>query len=577
MLKLFRYIQLNKKLALYTLFFLFIQIFAMMYLPALMAKIINNGVALSDMDYVYRYSLYMLILALVGGGAAVLSTVFSALFSARIGRQLRSIVFRQVQAYSLSDIQKIGVPSLITRSTSDIGIIQRTVMTIFQMFLPAPIMATIGLILAFQTSTIMGFITVGILLFFTLIAYFIGARAIPLFQVIQTKMDRITHVLREMITGVRVIRAFNKEEYEKKRFNAAAEDFCDIAIRTNKIFAILLPALLLIINLGIILILVVGREQTLTGDMRIGDIFASIEYLTIVLWGVTMALFVFMEIPRAQSCALRLREILEIQPAIQDATSTKRINSAVSTKTTTLEFRNVTFQYPDADEAVLSNISFKSKAGQVTAIIGGTGSGKSTIAKLIPRFYDIQGGLILVNGVNINEYSQHELRSIIGFVPQKTFLFRGTIESNIRYGNPDATDQEVVHAAKIAQAHDFISALDKGYQSYVAQAGSNLSGGQKQRVAIARAIVKQPSILVFDDSFSALDYKTDSLLRKALAQEIKDSVIIIVAQRISTIRHADQIIVLDEGRMVGIGTHDELMNTCETYAEIAHSQLKNDE
>lgn len=577
MLKLFRYIQLNKKLALYTLFFLFIQIFAMMYLPALMAKIINNGVALSDMDYVYRYSLYMLILALVGGGAAVLSTVFSALFSARIGRQLRSIVFRQVQAYSLSDIQKIGVPSLITRSTSDIGIIQRTVMTIFQMFLPAPIMATIGLILAFQTSTIMGFITVGILLFFTLIAYFIGARAIPLFQVIQTKMDRITHVLREMITGVRVIRAFNKEEYEKKRFNAAAEDFCDIAIRTNKIFAILLPALLLIINLGIILILVVGREQTLTGDMRIGDIFASIEYLTIVLWGVTMALFVFMEIPRAQSCALRLREILEIQPAIQDAASTKRINSAVSTKTTTLEFRNVTFQYPDADEAVLSNISFKSKAGQVTAIIGGTGSGKSTIAKLIPRFYDIQGGLILVNGVNINEYSQHELRSIIGFVPQKTFLFRGTIESNIRYGNPDATDQEVVHAAKIAQAHDFISALDKGYQSYVAQAGSNLSGGQKQRVAIARAIVKQPSILVFDDSFSALDYKTDSLLRKALAQEIKDSVIIIVAQRISTIRHADQIIVLDEGRMVGIGTHDELMNTCETYAEIAHSQLKNDE
>lgn len=577
MLKLFRYIKLKKSLAVYTVFFLFIQIFAMMYLPALMAKIINNGVALSDMDYIYRYSGYMLLLTLVGGIAAILSTIFSALFSARISRELRSSVFKQVQAYSLSDIQQIGVPSLITRSTSDINIIQRTVMTLFQLFLPAPIMAIIGLCLAFQINATIGIITIVIIIFFSLMAIYIGGKAIPLFKIIQTKMDRITHILREIITGVRIIRAFNRESYEKRRFDTAAEDFCDVAIRTNKIFAILLPALLLIINLGIIVILIVSRSQATLGAMKIGDIFASIEYLTIVLWGATMALFVFMEIPRAQSCAARLREVLDIKPTIKDKVSAQTTITEDTLQTSTLEFKDVTFQYPNAERAVLSKISFQSKPGQTTAIIGGTGSGKSTIANLICRFYDIQGGSISINGRNITDYSQHELRNKIGFVPQKTFLFRGTIESNIKYGKPDATNQEVENAAKIAQAHSFIAELDNGYQSYVAQGGTNLSGGQKQRIAIARAIVKRPDILVFDDSFSALDYKTDSLLRKAIVEEVKDSIIIIVAQRISTIMNADQIIVLDEGQMVGIGTHNELLNNCSAYAEIARSQFKNKE
>lgn len=577
MLKLFRYIRLKKSLAVYTVFFLFIQIFAMMYLPALMAKIINNGVALSDMDYIYRYSGYMLLLTLTGGIAAILSTIFSALFSARISRELRSSVFKQVQAYSLSDIQQIGVPSLITRSTSDINIIQRTVMTLFQLFLPAPIMAIMGLCLAFQINATIGIITIVIIIFFSLMAIYIGGKAIPLFKIIQTKMDRITHILREIITGVRIIRAFNRESYEKRRFDTAAEDFCDVAIRTNKIFAILLPALLLIINLGIIVILIVSRSQATLGAMKIGDIFASIEYLTIVLWGATMALFVFMEIPRAQSCAARLREVLDIKPTIKDKVSAQTTITEDTLQTSTLEFKDVTFQYPNAERAVLSKISFQSKPGQTTAIIGGTGSGKSTIANLICRFYDIQGGSISINGRNITDYSQHELRNKIGFVPQKTFLFRGTIESNIKYGKPDATNQEVENAAKIAQAHSFIAELDNGYQSYVAQGGTNLSGGQKQRIAIARAIVKRPDILVFDDSFSALDYKTDSLLRKAIVEEVKDSIIIIVAQRISTIMNADQIIVLDEGQMVGIGTHNELLNNCSAYAEIARSQFKNKE
>lgn len=577
MLKLFRYIRLKKSLAVYTVFFLFIQIFAMMYLPALMAKIINNGVALSDMDYIYRYSGYMLLLTLTGGIAAILSTIFSALFSARISRELRSSVFKQVQAYSLSNIQQIGVPSLITRSTSDINIIQRTVMTLFQLFLPAPIMAIMGLCLAFQINATIGIITIVIIIFFSLMAIYIGGKAIPLFKIIQTKMDRITHILREIITGVRIIRAFNRESYEKRRFDTAAEDFCDVAIRTNKIFAILLPALLLIINLGIIVILIVSRSQATLGAMKIGDIFASIEYLTIVLWGATMALFVFMEIPRAQSCAARLREVLDIKPTIKDKVSAQTTITEDTLQTSTLEFKDVTFQYPNAERAVLSKISFQSKPGQTTAIIGGTGSGKSTIANLICRFYDIQGGSISINGRNITDYSQHELRNKIGFVPQKTFLFRGTIESNIKYGKPDATNQEVENAAKIAQAHSFISELDNGYQSYVAQGGTNFSGGQKQRIAIARAIVKRPDILVFDDSFSALDYKTDSLLRKAIVEEVKDSIIIIVAQRISTIMNADQIIVLDEGQMVGIGTHNELLNNCSAYAEIARSQFKNKE
>jgi ATP-binding cassette subfamily B protein len=577
MLKLFRYIRLKKSLAVYTVFFLFIQIFAMMYLPALMAKIINNGVALSDMDYIYRYSGYMLLLTLTGGIAAILSTIFSALFSARISRELRSSVFKQVQAYSLSDIQQIGVPSLITRSTSDINIIQRTVMTLFQLFLPAPIMAIMGLCLAFQINATIGIITIVIIIFFSLMAIYIGGKAIPLFKIIQTKMDRITHILREIITGVRIIRAFNRESYEKRRFDTAAEDFCDVAIRTNKIFAILLPALLLIINLGIIVILIVSRSQATLGAMKIGDIFASIEYLTIVLWGATMALFVFMEIPRAQSCAARLREVLDIKPTIKDKVSAQTTITEDTLQTSTLEFKDVTFQYPNAERAVLSKISFQSKPGQTTAIIGGTGSGKSTIANLICRFYDIQGGSISINGRNITDYSQHELRNKIGFVPQKTFLFRGTIESNIKYGKPDATNQEIENAAKIAQAHSFIAELDNGYQSYVAQGGTNFSGGQKQRIAIARAIVKRPDILVFDDSFSALDYKTDSLLRKAIVEEVKDSIIIIVAQRISTIMNADQIIVLDEGQMVGIGTHNELLNNCSAYAEIARSQFKNKE
>lgn len=570
MKKLFSTVKLSKGLFFWSVIFLSAQVFGTMYLPALMAKIIDNGIATSNMFYIYEYAVYMLLLTLFAGIGSILATIFSSLFAAKIGRDLRSLIFRKVQQYSLSDMQQIGIPSLITRSTSDINIVQRTTITMIQMFLPAPIMAVVGLILAFRANTDMGFIIVVIVLIFIGIAIYIGKRAIPLFIVIQKKMDKITHVLREIITGVRIIRAFNKEKYEKERFDAAAEDFCDISIRTNKIFAVLVPLLLFIINFGVVFILWFGREQAILGFMQIGDIFASIEYLTIVLWGTIMALFVFMEIPRAQSCAMRLREVLDIVPSVMDS---KDISVPLTSAKATLEFRNVTFQYPGADEPVLSEISFKSLQGQTTAIIGGTGSGKSTIANLIPRFYNIQGGEILVDGIDITSYPQQQLRDKIGFVPQKTFLFRGTIKSNIEYGKLNATDAEIEKAAIIAQAHDFVTELDKGYESYVSQGGTNLSGGQKQRIAIARAIVKQPEIYVFDDSFSALDYKTDSLLRQALRKETQNATVIIVAQRINTIIDADQIIVLDEGQMAGIGTHKELLESCPVYSQIVTSQL----
>ena len=475
----------------------------------------------------------------------------------------------------MSDYQKFGSASLITRCTNDITIIQRSLMMILQMLLPAPIMAVVGLVLAFRTNATMGLVMAAIIGITGVIAYSIGSKAIPLFRQLQVKMDNLTRILREIISGVRVIRAFHREKYEEERFGSSCKDYCDIAIETNKIFAVLLPTLTLLTNLGIICILLFGGVKVSEGMMQIGSIFALIEYLTIILFTVTMAILVFMEIPRAQSCGERLSEVLDLEPEIQDKENALAQGSAQTPIRAQLEFRNVSFRYANAEEAVLNKISFISKAGETTAIIGGTGSGKSTIANLIPRFFDVDEGEILIDGVDIRNLSQKELRSRIGFIPQKTFLFRGTIASNIRYGKEDASDTEIIQAAKTAQAHTFISSMEKGYDSFVAQGGTNLSGGQKQRIAIARALVRKPEIYVFDDSFSALDYKTDALLRKALRQEIKnkEASLIIVAQRISTILDADRIIVLDQGEIAGIGTHQELMKNCLAYKQIAASQL----
>lgn len=564
-----------KWMALSAIFFTLMNNICVLYLPGVFAKIINEGALKGDMPYVTRMGGLMLLVAVLSGVTYIASAVYASKVTSGFARDLRRSVFVKVQQYSMSDFQKFGTASLITRCTNDITIIQRSFMMILQMLLPAPVMAVVGLVLAFRTNATMGVVMAGIIGITGIIAYAIGSKAIPLFRQLQVKMDHLTRILREVISGVRVIRAFHREKYEEERFGSSCKDYCDIAIETNKIFAVLLPTLTLLTNLGIVCILLFGGVKVSDGVMKIGSIFALIEYLTIILFTVTMAILVFMEIPRAQSCAERLHEVLDLEPEIQDEGEALPQRTVLSPLRAQLEFRNVSFRYSNAEEAVLNKISFTSKAGETTAIIGGTGSGKSTIANLIPRFFDIDKGEILIDGIDIRKLSQKELRAKIGFIPQKTFLFRGTIAGNIRYGKEDASESEIVQAAKTAQAHTFISSMENGYDSFVSQGGTNLSGGQKQRIAIARALVRKPEIYVFDDSFSALDYKTDALLRKALQDEIKnkDATLIIVAQRISTILEADRIIVLDQGEIVGIGIHHELMKHCPAYKQIAASQL----
>lgn len=561
--------------ALSAIFFTLMNNICVLYLPGVFANIINEGALKGDMPYVYRMGGLMLLVAVLSGVTYIASAVYASKVTSGFARDLRRSVFVKAQQYSMSDYQKFGTASLITRCTNDITIIQRSFMMILQMLLPAPIMAVVGLVLAFRTNAAMGMVMAGIIGITGVIAYSIGSKAIPLFRQLQVKMDNLTRILREVISGVRVIRAFHREKYEEERFGSSCKDYCDISIETNKIFAVLLPTLTLLTNLGIVCILLFGGVKVSEGMMKIGSIFALIEYLTIILFTVTMAILVFMEIPRAQSCAERLHEVLDLEPEIQDEEEVLPQSTVLPPLRAQLEFCDVTFRYSNAEEAVLNKISFTSKAGETTAIIGGTGSGKSTIANLIPRFFDVDEGEILIDGIDIRKLSQKELRAKIGFIPQKTFLFRGTIASNIRYGKEDASDSEIVQAAKTAQANTFISSMEKGYDSFVSQGGTNLSGGQKQRIAIARALVRKPEIYVFDDSFSALDYKTDALLRKALQEEIKnkDATLVIVAQRISTIIDADRIIVLDQGKIAGVGTHHELMKHCLAYKQLAESQL----
>ena len=573
MKQLLPYIRPHKRLLAGAIILLIFNNFTAMYIPTLTAHLINVGVANQDLPYIYRICGLMLTVAVLGGVSSIVSAILSSKAAAGLARDLREAVFVKAQTYSLTDFKTVGTASMITRSTSDINIIQRSTMMLLRVLLPAPVMTIVGLTLAFRTNVQMALFFIAVILFFGVMAFLIGKRAIPLFQMIQKKMDRVTYVLREVITGVRVIRAFNREEYEKNRFVEACYDYRDTTIKTGRVFAILLPFLFLILDLSVASVIWFGGIQVSNGSMEIGSIFALIEYLTIILFCSVMAVMGFMEIPRALISVERINEILNLTPEIvDDANATPK-----SDLRGTLEFRDVSFMYANAEEPVLSHISFTSKPGQTTAIIGGTGSGKSTIANLIPHFYQIQEGEILLNGTNIIEYPQKTLRDKIGFIPQKAFLFRGTIESNIRFGKEDATMEEIIAASKVAQAHEFIENLDDGYQSYVAQAGTNLSGGQKQRVAIARALIKKPEVYVFDDSFSALDYKTDSLLRKALKSQIKDSALIIVAQRISTIMDADQILVLDDGKVASIGRHEELMKTCPVYQQIAATQLSEEE
>lgn len=550
---------------------MFFQTFGTLYIPTLMADIVNNGILKNDFSYIYKVGSMMALTAVLTACVAITGSWLASKLSARWGKDLRNGIFHKVQSFSINDFDGFSTASMITRSTNDVTQLQDSLVMILQLVLPAPIITVGGLILAFSKDKYMAMLIVVAIASFMLVAVLISRKAIPLYQMLRLEMDEINRTLRETITGVRVIRAFNRVDRERERTDKTFSNYAETAIKVNKIFAVMMPVVLLGINLCTLAIIWFGGERVVGGYMQIGDIMVMVEYAMLIFWNLVMGIMMMMYIPRAWTSVIRINEILGTEPEIQDGSSEF---TATTVEVPKLEFRGVTFQYDHAEEPVLSNLNFSCRSGETTAIIGGTGSGKSTIASLIPRFYDIQEGEILIDGTNIKTVSQRLLRNKMGFVPQKAFLFSGTIVDNLRYGNEEATEEELRRASRIAQAENFIEGTEKGYKSYVAQGGANFSGGQKQRLCIARALVKQADIYIFDDSFSALDFQTDAKLRAALKKEVKDAVKIVVAQRVSSIVDADQIIVLDDGKIADIGTHESLLDRCKIYCEIVESQMK---
>ncbi len=544
-----------------------------LYLPTLMADIVDMGIVKGDTPYILRTGGLMLLVAMGGMVCALVAALFSAQASMGFGRDLRKKIFARVEQFSLHEFDIIGTPSLITRTTNDITQVQMFTMMLMRMMIMAPLMAVGGVIMALQKDAKLTWVLVVVIPILAALILLIAGRAMPMFKAIQAKIDRINQVLREGLTGVRVIRAFNRVDHEKRRFDAANLDLTDTSIKVNKLMAFMMPAMMLLMNLTAIAIIWFGAKRIEIGEMQIGSLMAFIQYAMQILFSLLMVSLLFIMLPRASASAGRINEVLAMTPGIKDVDTPRKADREHGY----IEFRNVTFSYPGAEEPAIRDVSFSATPGEVTAIIGGTGAGKSTLVNLIPRFYDVASGSILVDDVDIREMAQDDLRQRLGFVPQKAVLFNDTIASNIRYGREDATDAEVAHAAETAQALDFILAMPDGFQSVIAQGGTNVSGGQRQRLAIARALVRRPEIYIFDDTFSALDFKTDAKLRAALRRETGDSTVIIVAQRVNTVMDADRIIVVDDGRVVGMGTHRELIGTCEVYREIVSSQLSEEE
>lgn len=546
-----------------------VQATAALTLPALNADIIDRGVLVADNDYIRRTGVIMLGFTLVQIVFAVGATWFGAKAAMSFGRDVRSSLFHRVLDYSAEEVGHFGAPSLITRITNDVQQVQIMVVTACTMMVAAPLTMVIGVIMAVRTDTGLSIVLVVSMPAAVLILGNVIRKMVPAFQLMQERVDRVNKVLREQITGIRVVRAFVREPEELARFDDANEDLTATALRTGRLMAVMFPTVMFIINASSILVLWIGADRIGAGEMQLGALVAYLSYLVQILMAVVMATFMMSMIPRAAVAAERIQEVLDTETSIGPAASPV---TAVPTRGS-LEFRDVSFHYPGAEHPVLSDVSFHVRAGETTAIIGSTGAGKTTLVNLIPRLFDATAGTVLVDDVDVRALDLDVLWSKVGYVPQRPYLFSGTVASNLRYGRPDATEAELWEALRVAQAEDFVRAMPDGLDSPIEQGGSNVSGGQRQRLSIARALIVRPEIYVFDDSFSALDLATDARLRAALAPQVSDAAVVIVAQRVSTIAGADQILVLEDGEVVGRGRHDDLIISCPTYAEIVASQI----
>lgn len=548
---------------------LFVQVLSDLYLPRIMADLVDIGIVNQDIPYIVKIGAFMLLIAAGGTLCSVAASFLSARTAVGFAKLIRAKLFSKVESFSLHEFDTFGTATLITRTTNDVSQIQQVCVLILTMMVTAPLTCIGGIIMALRQDASLAWVLLVVvpILFSVILATL--RKGLPLFKLMQEKIDKLNLVLRENLTGIRVIRAFNRIDKEKIRFDYANQDLRDNAIKINLIMATLMPVMMLIMNLTTVALLWFGALRINSGGMQIGSLLAFIQYSTQILFSLLMLAMLFITIPRAQVSAVRINEVLETIPEIKDPENHRDSHSQRGV----VEFKEVSFRYPGADRPAVSKLSFRADPGEVTAIIGGTGSGKSTLVNLMTRFYDVEKGAILVDGVDVREMSQKVLRQKIGFAPQKALLFSGTIAENIQYGKTNADSAEVKQAAEIAQAADFISALDSGYDHPIAQGGRNLSGGQKQRLSIARALVRKAEIYIFDDTFSALDYKTAAKLRAALKPEISQATVFIIAQTVATVRDADQIIVLEDGQIAGRGKHAELMKNCRVYRELVASQL----
>lgn len=561
------------KLTVLTVLLAVIDVGGSLFIPTPAAHLLNQGTSGVAFEELLTTSLQMGAVSLFSSICAILGGYACATLAARIGKDMRVALYEKSLKLSIYDFRQFGTASITTRTVSDITTIQFALTSFIQMVLPVPLVCIIALALSFQLNATLGTILLILTALVFILALGIMRSASPLFKKLQKLLDRMTTILLENITGVRVVRAFNNEEREQNRMSDAFSNYAETSIKANRRFANLDGLSYFFINLFVVIVYWLSGGYISLGNLQIGDITAVIQYAMMVMFFLMMAQMVILTMPRALECCERIRAVLEHSPEIRDLVE-QDDQKTLPNQDEVLSFRNVSFRFADAEENTLSHLNFSCRRGQTTAIIGGTGSGKSTVASLILRFHDVIGGSILLNGKDIRQMTQHTLRDHLAYVQQKAWLFSGTIASNLRYGNADATDEQLMHAADVAQAGDFIRSLPDGLNSFVAQGGTNFSGGQKQRLSIARALVKKPELYIFDDSFSALDFKTDAALRKAPAKETQEAAVLIIAQRVSTIQHADQIVVLNEGQMVGLGKHEELLQTCPVYREIYESQTK---